>query len=200
MHLVAAPAVSPFQMFLELGELLGELGALHPDRGSFETPRYDHDNPAVAFAALAEQIRPLLKGAVTASYDKVPFTREGPIFVAPLGEEQLSQPNEYFLGIKSNQDPRAVAELVEDGDKFKLMAKSMAQSNVYGLPLVEERHPPLELPSQVALHYFRVNRTASARMWERVTQDKALALRWPDMDLSDFEITLFMTIPQGGAS
>ncbi|NLF29758.1 MAG: type VI secretion system baseplate subunit TssK [Planctomycetes bacterium] len=200
MHLATAPAVSPFQMYLELAELLGDLGALHPDRGVGEIPRYDHDNPAAAFAALTEQIRPLLKGAVTASYDKVAFARDEQILVAALSDEQLSRPNEYFLGIRSNQDPRAIAQLAEDGDRFKLMARSMAHSNVYGLPLAEERHPPMELPSQGDLHYFRVNRTDAARMWERVAQDKALGLRWPDMDLSDFEITLFMTIPQGGAS
>ncbi len=199
MHLVAAPGISPFQMYLELSELLGELGALHPDRGTFEIGPYDHDNPAVAFSALADNIRPLLKGAVTASYDKAPFVKEDQYMVATLGDEQLSRPNEYFLGVKTGDDPRAVAALVENGDKFKLMAKSMVHSNVYGIQLVEERHPPLELPSQVGLVYFRVDRAASGRMWERVARDKAIGLRWPDMELSDFELTLFMTIPQGDA-
>ena len=37
--------------------------------------------------------------------------------------------------------PRAVADLVETGDAFKVTAASMANSRVRGLRLVEERYP-----------------------------------------------------------
>ena len=105
-------------------ELLGELAALHPDRDQFEAAAYDHDNPAVAFNELAQKIRGLLRGSVAARFLSVAFTRAEKTLVAALSDEHLNVPNEYFLGIKTKDDPRAVAMLVEDADKFKLMAKS----------------------------------------------------------------------------
>ncbi|NQU75270.1 MAG: type VI secretion system baseplate subunit TssK, partial [Planctomycetes bacterium] len=185
---------------LELRELLGELAALHPDRDLYDVPDYDHDNPVAAFKAISANIRPLLKGAVRPSYERVAFTREGPIMVATLSDEQLTRPNEYFLGIKTRQDPRALAQVVEDADKFKFMAKAMVQSRVFGVKLAEERHPPMELPSQVGLHYFRLHRAENERMWERIVKEKIVGVRWPDMDTTDYELALYMTIPEGAAS
>ena len=199
-HLAQAPGVSPFLMYLELRELLGELAALHPDRNLFDVPDYEHDGPVVAFRELANNIRPLLKGAVQASYDKVKFVQDGAILVATLTDEQLTHPNEYFLGIKTSQDPRALATLVEDGDKFKFMAKAMVQSRSYGVKLVEERHPPMELPSQVGLHYFRLHRADSPRMWERICKEKVIGVRWPETAVTDYELTLYMTVPPGDAT
>ncbi len=197
LQLVAAPAISPLTMYLELRSLLGELAALHPDRNLYDVPDYDHDNPVVAFKELSSNIRPLLKGAVTAAYDHLKFALEDRILVGTPTEEQLTRPNQYFLGVKTASDPRAVATVVEDGDKFKLMAKGMIQSRSYGIKLTEERHPPVELPSHVNLHYFRLDRAASPRMWERIVRDKVMAIRWPEMELSDYEITLYMTVPEG---
>jgi type VI secretion system protein ImpJ len=196
-HLLRAPCVTPFEFYLELRELLGELAALHPDRDAFEAPPYDHESPAPVFHELAAKIRSLLRGAVAPSFMRVPFVLEEGLFTATLTDEQLTRPNAYFLGIRTKQDPRALAQLVEDGDRFKLMAKSMVERRIWGVKLTEERHPPLELPSEVGLHYFRLDRAAAKRMWERIEQERAIAIRWEGLEASDFEPTLYMTIPQG---
>jgi type VI secretion system ImpJ/VasE family protein len=195
--LVAAPAVSPFDLYLELRELLAELAALRPDRDLFDAPRYDHDNPGVAFADLSTKIRSLLRGAVAAKFLHLSFRKEDDYFVADLGEDHLKVPNEYFLGIKTREDPRSVAALVEDGDKFKLMAKSMIKRQIWGVKLAEERHPPVELPAQSGLHYFRLMRAESQRMWDRIAEEKSVAIRWLGADSSDFAPTLYMTVPGG---
>ena len=126
--LVGASSVSPFQMYMELRELLGELAALQPDRDPFEVGRYTHDNPAVVFNELSSKISALLRGAVAASFTKVEFTPEENYLVASLSEENLTKPNEYYLGITSNEDPRALSKLVEDGDRFKVMAQTPADA------------------------------------------------------------------------
>jgi type VI secretion system protein ImpJ len=197
--LVAAPGITPFEIYLELRELLAELAALRPDRDHFEAPRYDHDNPAVAFADLSGKIRSLLRGAVAAKFLHAPFTREEDYFVLALSEDHLKQPNEYFLGIKTREDPRSVAALVEDGDKFKLMARSMIKRQIWGVKLAEERHPPVELPAQAGLNYFRLNRAESARMWDRIAEEKSVAVRWLGSESTDFAMTLYMTVPGGDA-
>jgi len=195
--LVVAPAVSPFEIYLELRELLGELAALQPDRDQFETARYDHDNPAVVFNDLSAKIRSLLRGAVAASFMKVVFTKEDDKFFATLTDDQLTKPNEFFLGITTKEDPRELAKLVEDGNRFKFMAKSMIDQRIFGVKLAEERHPPVELPAASSLHYFRLLRPDSKRMWDRILQEKEIGIRWIGNEGADYEIKMFMTVPGG---
>jgi type VI secretion system protein ImpJ len=200
-QLVMAPGITPFVLYLELRECLGELAALHPDRDLFEVSAYDHDNPAVAFNELSSRIRGLLRGAVTKKYMEVAFARQQNIMVAALTDEHFNVPNNYYLGIKTRTDPRALATLVEDQDKFKLMATTLVMQRIWGVKLGEERHPPLEFPSAGNLHSFELKRAESQRIWDRIRDEKSVAIRWtgdgtiPDLAASDFEIKLYMTVP-----
>jgi type VI secretion system ImpJ/VasE family protein len=193
----ASNGVTPFEMYMELRQLLAELAALRPDRDQFEIVEYDHDNPAIAFNEVSTRVRGLLKGVVRAKFLKVSFTmdQEQQILVAGLSDEALSLPNEYFIAIKTKLDPSELAKLVLDRDKFKLMPQSLANQRIFGVKLNQELYPPVELPAQVGLHYFRVMRSESARLWERIAQEKSIAVRWPGIESSDFGITLYMTVP-----
>lgn len=196
--LIQAPAgVTPFEIYMNLRQLLAELAALHPDRDPFDVSEYDHDDPAIAFNELSQKIRALLRGAVAARFLKVAFTRDHAeaIFCAELTDEVFSLPNEYFLAIKTKDDPRTLAQLVLDRDKFKLMPRSLANQRIFGVKLSHEPYPPVELPAQVGLHYFRLIRAESTRIWERIKQEKAIAAKWPGIESSDFDITLYMTVP-----
>lgn len=193
----ASNGVTPFEMYMELRQLLAELAALRPDRDQFEIVEYEHDNPAIAFNEVSTRIRGLLKGVVRAKFLKVSFTmdQEQQILVAALSDEALSLPNEYFIAIKTKRDPSELAKLVLDRDKFKLMPQSLANQRIFGVKLAQELYPPVELPAQVGLHYFRVMRSESTRLWERIEQEKSVAVRWPGIESSDFGITLYMTVP-----
>jgi type VI secretion system protein ImpJ len=190
-------SVTPFEVYLDLKQLLAELAALRPDRDQFDVPEYDHDNPAIAFNEISQKIRSLLRGAVQAKFLKVALDRvhdEG-IYCAELTDEVLSLPNEYFLAIKTKEDPGVLAQLVLDRDKFKLMPRGLANQRIFGVKLSHETYPPVELPAQVGLNYFRLIRAESARMWDRIKQEKAIAVKWPGIETSDFDITLYMTVP-----
>ena len=195
--LVEAPAVSPFDMYLELRSLFAELAALQPGRDTSDVTDYNHDNPAVCFGDLSAKIRPMLKGSVAPNFLKAPLTKEEGIYVADLSDEHIELPNEYFLGIKTREDPQSVARLVEDADQFKFLAKSLARRRMWGVKLTEERHPPLELPSESGLLYFRLVRSESGSRWERIKSEKAIAIVWPGAESSDFQMTLYMTVPDG---
>jgi len=198
-YLAQANAVSPFLMYLELRELLGELTALHPDRDDFEVSAYNHDNPLPCFRELSAKIRSYLRGSVAPSYVKVTFIAEGSdMLAAQLTEDHFTKPSDYFLGIKTKEDPRALSSFVEDADAFKLMPRSLATRAIWGVKLKEERHPPLELPAQSNLHYFRLLRADSQRIWTQLQVEKAAVIRWTGKQNPDYEITLYMTIPNGG--
>lgn len=195
--LVLAPHVTPFAMYLELRELLGDLAALHPDRDEFECAPYNHDDPLPVFKDLSTKIRSHLRGAVAPSFLKVAFQDVAGVQTATLTEEHFTQPNAYFLGIRTRLDPTALGRFVEDGDKFKLMPQSLGTRAIRGVELKEERHPPLELPAQSDLHYFRLDRTASPRMWQQIQLEKSAVVRWTgaELDWSDANFTLYMTVP-----
>lgn len=199
--IIQAPIATPFSVYLELRELLAELAAMHPDRDEFESAPYRHDNQFLCFRELANKIRSFLRGAVAPSFLKLAFKDVGGVLTANFSPEHFTQPNAYFLGIKSKLDPTAVARYVEDGDRFKLMPQSLATRAIRGIELKEERHAPLELPAAADLHYFRLERANSARMWQQIQTEKAAAIRWTggELDWSDASFTLYMTVPAGSA-
>ena len=197
--LIQAPVVTPFDLYVHLRELLGELAALHPDRDEFECSPYRHDNQFLCFRELANKIRSFLRGAVAPSFLKLPFKDVGGILTANFSDEHFSQPNAYFLGIKTRLDPTALARYVEDGDKFKLMPQSLATRAIRGVEIKEERHAPLELPAAADLHYFRLERANSPRIWQQIQSEKTATIRWigTELDWSDANFTLYMTVPAG---
>jgi type VI secretion system protein ImpJ len=193
--LLAAPGITPFDWYLELRDLHGELAALDPTRDDFNLPEYNHEALYPIFERLDQKIRELLRGVVTASFMKVEFTREPGMQAAAFTDEHFTKPLEYFLAVKSKLDPREVVRIVEDADKFKFMPRSLATRAIRGVILTEERVPPLQFPAQAGLSYFRVNRADSGRVWSQIQLEKSGILRWPEADGSDFQITLYMTIP-----
>src|ERR1700731_5163088 len=112
--LIETSNVTPFEIYVLLRELMGELAALHPDRDLFETAPYQHDSPYPVFSELAAKIRQLLRGSVAPSFLKSPFTDVNGLLSATLTDEHLQRPTDYFLGIRTKEDPRTLARLVED--------------------------------------------------------------------------------------
>lgn len=177
----AAVGVSPLAAYLELRDLQGGLAALSPNDDAFDAPAYDHDDPLGAFKAIAEAIRTMLGDAgPRLPMDTVPFTGE-PATVA--FEEKHLAGSEFYLEVRTREDPRALVALVEDKDKFKLMATSFVKAgrDFFGVVLAEERDPPAAFPSGGGVRYFRIERhqRTSKLMWERITQEKSATIVHP---------------------
>jgi len=198
-QLVQAPAITPFEVYLGLRQLLGSLAALYPEDDQYQVADYDHDEPAVCFQEMCAKIRRLVRGKGTIPILKVPFKLEGNLLVANLTDEHLTKPNEYFLSIKTKQDPAELVKLVENRDEFKVMARTLADRAIWGVLAEEERFPPFGLPVERGLHYFRLLRSESRRMWERITQERAMAIRFAGVETSDYGITLYMTVAEEGS-
>jgi type VI secretion system protein ImpJ len=194
--LVETPNLAPFDIYLELRELLGELAALRPDRDLYDCAPYQHENPYPCFSEAAEKIRELLRGSVAPSFLKVPFVKADGVCKAVLADEHFLRPSDYFLGIRTKEDPRSLAQLVEDADRFKLMPESMAGRAIRGVILKEERFPPLELPAQSNLYYFRLLRGESARSWQQIQIERTAVVRWTGNESADYDLTLYMTLPK----
>lgn len=192
---VKAPEVSPFQVYLALTELLGELSALDPTRDHLEAIDYDHGRLGLVFRDLTDGIESLLKLEGDIGFMKVAFQHDGEFPMASLTPEQLAHASEYYLAVRTDDDPRMLAKLVEDDDQFILTAVSNISKRIRGLKLEEERNPPLQFPAQVGLNYFRILTADRPEVWQLIQEETTMAACWPAMDRSDYQLELYMTVP-----
>jgi predicted component of type VI protein secretion system len=195
--LVEDGMVPPFQVYLELRELLGELLALHPAEGLFDCRGYNHVDPLPVFKELDRKIRAEIVVSRASQPLRVAFEGDPGRLRAGLEPQHFEKPTGYYLGIKTKIDRTKLALYVTDGNKFKLMPRSLEDAAVFGVELKEQNFPPLELPAQSDLHYFSVLPASNQRRWDRIKEEKSMSLVWnrTDFDLSDATFTLYMTLP-----
>jgi type VI secretion system ImpJ/VasE family protein len=194
--------ITPFALYLQLRELLGELLALNPVEKLFDCEPYVHMDPLSCFRELDRKIRGEIRVARAAEPLKVLFTGTPGLLRAVLETQHFERPTGYFLGIKTRVDRTKLALYVADGNKFKLMPRSMEQVAIFGIELKEEAYPPLELPGQSDLRFFRVVPTSNQRRWDQIRTDKAVSLVWnnAEFDLADATYTLYMTLSSAPAA
>lgn len=189
--------VPPFAVYLQLRELLGELLGMHPEKPTFDCDPYNHLDPLRCFRELDLKIRDLIRVTKGTEPLRVAFEGAPGLLRAVLEPAHFEKPSGYYLGVLTRADRTKLALYVGDGNKFKLMPGSMEKVAIFGIELKEETYPPLDLPGQNNLHYFRIIPTSNQRRWDQIKQDKAVSLVWNnnDFDLSDAKFTLFMTLP-----
>lgn len=191
----ASRNVTPFQWYLELRELLGELQALKLGSESFEVPDYDHENLWFSFNQLSTKVRDILRSTVESAYQKVLFRKEATCCVAKLTEEQVTRPTEYLLAVETSQDPMVIRQLIKSR-LFKFQSwPTKPGVQVFGVPM-EEAFAPHFLPNHPGLLYFRLLREGSA-IWEQIknSKEKDIGVYWPDFAKNDFRLTLYLILP-----
>ena len=189
--------VPPFALYLQLRELLGELLALHPAETLFDCRSYNHLDPLPAFKELDRKIRSEIVVSRATQPLRVSFEGEQGRLRAGLEQQHFDRPTGYFLGVKTRTERTKLVLYIGDANKFKFMPRSLEDAAIFGMELKEENYPPLELPGQSDLHYFRVLPSSNQRRWDKIKDEKAVSLVWnkADFDLSDATFTLYMTLP-----
>lgn len=195
--LVEEGQVPPFAIYVQLRELLGELLAVHPEKTTFECEPYNHLDPLRSFKELDQKIREMIRVSKGIEPIKIAFTGSPGLLRASLEPQHFEKPTGYYLGAQTRADRTKLALYLSDANKFKVMPRSMEQVAIFGVELKEENFPPLDLPAQSNLYYFRIVPTANQRRWDQIKQDKAISLVWnnAEFDLSDAKFTLFLTLP-----
>jgi type VI secretion system ImpJ/VasE family protein len=199
-QLVQAPAITPFEVYLELGRLLGELDALRPADAAPATPSYDHLSPRAGFRELSHRIGAHLHWEIEPQVLEVPFVAapDGRTRQAVLKPEHLALPNDYFLAVRTGQDPATVAATVEARNRFKLTTRNLVNQPKAGVRLSKADPLPAGLRGGAGVTYFRIARNDdSAEVWELVKKEQELAATWAGIQTSDFQLTLCMTLPDG---
>ena len=91
------------------------------------------------------RIRSALKATAPAACLKIDLKKTDAGYTATLADEHFAGPTDYFLVIRSKRAAKAVIELVEDGNRFKVMPASLATRAVYGVKVEKEELPPPHL-------------------------------------------------------
>jgi type VI secretion system protein ImpJ len=195
--LVEDGLVPPFTIYLQLRELLGELLALNPEKLIFDCEAYNHLDAFRSFKELDLKIRELIRVNSGVEPLRIPFTGKPGLLRAALEPQHFERPTGFYLGVSTRLDRTKLALYLGDANKFKLMPSTMEQVAIFGIELKEENFPPLDLPGQGNLYYFRIIPTSNQRRWDQIKQDKSMSLVWnnTDFDLGDAKFTLFMTLP-----
>jgi type VI secretion system protein ImpJ len=196
--LLRVPGVTPFDMYLSLRDLIGELATLVPGYDAMEVTHYDHDRPAVIFGELSDKVRELLQLIANQKFRRAEFREEDEVFLADLSAVDLSEASVCYLAVQTEEDPRTLVKLVEAQDRFKAMAKSNIHQRVRGLTLREEREVPLDLPAQPGLHYFRIEHDDNRALWRRIIVENTMAIRFTVADPADYQFTLYTTYTDVG--
>jgi type VI secretion system protein ImpJ len=175
---------------------IGELLALYPERQEeFPFLPYLHDHPGENLYRLFRRLFDLLEGDVISNFLRLPFRKTDYGWLAELEDEHLHRPVEYFLGLQTSEALADLPGLVEDRDRFKLMARDQSDRAVFGIVLEHQATPPNQLPARARLHYFRLRRDRSQRMWQEVEETRQLIARWPHWETSEMEPALYMVLP-----
>lgn len=199
-RLSVASALPPLEMYLELRALVGEYGVLMGEADPLaQVNPYDHDNPYPAFHSLEAKIKRYFSDEDEGTWDQVPFQPGDGAPVAKLTPEHFAGAVQFFLAVRSTEDPRVLAAGVEDENSFRLLALSMRRGGrFFGVRLKKAWDPPAQFPGGTDRHYFEFLLEDSKLIWERVQQDGGVLLDSPMVQqgrLRVEDLAVFMTLP-----
>ena len=202
--------LSPFSVFAELSELLGELAALRLGHTAYGEEAYAHEEPYACLDVVCNKIRSFLVAPDEDKPLEVEFKLMDRFPTAALQPAHFTQPNRYFLGIRTDQDPDKLAAYVENADKFKLLdVKHVASRQlVEGLKLKRAVYVPPNLPGFKDLFFFHIDIANSLPgRWDWIREDGRMAIWRIDnekavcgVDLSKAIFTLYMIVPPKAAT
>jgi type VI secretion system ImpJ/VasE family protein len=188
-HLDALPVVHPERLFEALVSLAGELATLsREERRPPPFPRYDHENPQLAFDPVFDLLQTMLGQAIQRSAEQLQLDNAGPgAYVATIRDHSLFQHGYFYLAVN------AAASLEEIRARFPSIAKvgpitkmrEIVQAALPGVPLRHVPTPPPQLRVLPGYVYFELDR--SAPDWNDFLTAPSLGLQvagdWPQLKL-----------------
>ena len=174
-QLTASAGIHPFQLYLELTRLAGELSIFEDDGDVLNVPLYDHDRLGEVFHAIAYILERLLERILSGRFIRVEFKLEGEILVARLRDEWLTREAVTYLCIESDLSDRELLSRIEtakigtSGDLSLLK-----QRRLFGLDIELLKRTPGGLPARENLHYFSIAKEGP--YWDGVARSREMAI------------------------
>lgn len=180
---VFAKGVHPFDAYLALAKVVGQLAIFEPTRRPPPIPAYDHDDLGTIFHWMLRQIKQYLDLKLDLSYFFRPFEGRGLGMQVTFDPQWLGTDFQWYVGVHFESITAAECRrlLAPNAINWKLgslqKVEGLFQSGRPGLTLVPQEFPPKELPATNWI-YFAVTRAGDA--WQDVVSSQTLAMRYKD--------------------
>lgn len=212
--LLQCPLLHPYDMFLVLARLVGDLSVFHDDLVPGPLPEYDHDQPGGGLDTLRRRLEVLLDALRPLAYISRPFTRkkdeggrEG--FEVELDRKWIDENLDMYVGfVSAEHDSDEMYRHIRGTFDLKLAsprrAPRIAGTAVRGLGLQVKSVPAGTLPRRTDLHYFRIDKTIGSDRtdyWRECEQERGIrfALREGQMAaLETLKPTLYVALKGRG--
>lgn len=185
----ATPRLHPFDVYVELCRLAGDLAIFDPERAVADIPLYDHDDVGRCFDALFGILEKLLNNLMPTTFIRRRFDAVENRLEVSLDDDWLHEGVQFYLGIESDAEP----EHIDRHQAFLKMAspESLVQIKRNRLPALMGKRVarvPIGLPDKPNLHYYRIVRHEN--YWPAVAESKTLSC----IDLQDQNLDLYLYV------
>jgi len=187
--LLQSPRLHPFDIFVVLARLVGQLSVFHDELVPGPLPAYDHDRPAESLDKLRRRLLVLLDAMRPIAYVERPFVRKKDErgrdgLEVELDRAWIDQNLEMYVGLSC--DDKDIDELYKH--IYSTLDMKLASPKrcprihniaVRGLRLEIKSVPAGTLPRRPGLHYFRVDKTIGpdrTDYWQECEQERGVRM------------------------
>ncbi len=187
--LLQSALLHPYDMFVALSRLIGEISVFHEDLVAQPIPAYDHDNPGETFDQLYRRLLVLLDALRPMAYVERPFARKKDErgrdgLEVELDRSWIDDNLDMYVGLHSDEhDVNELQQHIYGTLDMKLASprRSPRIHNiaVRGLRLQIKAVPAGTLPRRAALHYYRVDKTIGpdrTDYWRECEQERGIRM------------------------
>jgi type VI secretion system protein ImpJ len=181
--LTYAQGVHPFDAYLELCRLVGQLSIFGATRRTPDLPRYDHDDLGGCFYKVKQLIDALLDNLLEPEYKERPFIGAGMRMQVSLEPAWVEAAWQMYIGVQGPLDTEETIRLLTQPGLLDMKIGSSDRVDTIfrlgqaGLRFEYCARPPRALPVQPGLLYFQVNRDSKQSEWQNVQKSLTVALR-----------------------
>jgi type VI secretion system protein ImpJ len=178
-QLAGQPEMHPFEVYLQLCRLVGDL-AIFGD--AWEPPRlviYEHTDPLKAFSDVKRVVLELLEQAVDTTVERVPFekTPTAGVWEAEIPEHFLAEGVDILLGVETDLQIEEVAPLFAKGRTVLASPSDLLEvrrRRIEGVPCRRDPRIHPSLRDREGLAFLRIDRDRD--FWPSVEQSRKLQL------------------------
>lgn len=189
-----APMTSPFELYLKLIELAGQLGVLVPTQKRLPDIKYNHTNLQETFAPLFDLLLELIGFVFRKSYRSLSLTRRSDgMWLSEIKDDILGLHGDYVLAITTNQSAEQIARKTPDLAKMASYSKisQLVHSATRGAPLRPLHQPPETIPYRKQTVYFEIDRSSSH--WQAIVNERNIAVYvGAPIEHTDMEVQLLV--------
>jgi len=193
----------PFQLYLELIRLAGELVSVQPDV-VLDIPPYNHDNIGGIMETVMKLVERMIEGGVVVDYIHRRFEIEGDQRVCRIDRDWLDPESgamvHIYLCITTDMTEQNVDAMLSDY-RVKISPPSRIDdlliSRIRGIACQRLRRIPSGLPDKTGMHYFQMDLSNKSEFWQDLYQDLSLVIHGIPVEITS-DISLYVHVEKGG--